>query len=163
MDMLVKLYTLPDRYGLSHRLAQEGIVVRRAMAYEKESVVTWVSQQFGATARGWKSECDISFSRSPVACQIAIRGNQLLGFACHDVTAKNFFGPIGVARENRSGGLGSLLLLSALESMRKQGYAYAVIGHVGASEFFEKTVGAIEIPGSTPGIYPPDKLLSDLT
>lgn len=163
MDMLVKLYALPDTSGLSLRLAEKGIAVRRAMAFEKEPVTAWVDQHFGETAPGWKSECDISFSRSPIACQIATHGSRLLGFACHDATAKNFFGPIGVAEGHRSSGLGRLLLLSTLESMREQGYAYAIIGYAGVPEFFEKTAGAIAIPGSTPGIYPPGKLASEPT
>ena len=154
MDMLVKLYALPDISDLRQQLAQEDILVRRAMAYEMKQVVAWVSSQFGEAARGWQSECEISFSRSPIACQIATQGNRLFGFACHDATAKNFFGPIGVAKEKRLCGLGSLLLVSALESMREQGYAYAIIGYAGAGEFFEKTVGAIAIPESETGIYP---------
>ena len=161
MDLLVKLYALPDKSDLRLRLAESDIAVRRAMAFEKESVVAWVERQFGGTAPGWKSECDISFSRSPIACQIATQGDRLLGFACHDVTTRNFFGPIGVVAGQRSRGLGSLLLLSALESMREQGYAYAIIGYAGPAGFFEKTVGAIAIPGSRPGIYPPGKLSSE--
>ena len=156
LDMLVKLYALPDETPLRKQLAQHQTTVRRAMAHEKEVVVSWVENQFGATAKGWKSECDIAFSRSPIACQIAIREKKLLGFACHDVAAKNFFGPIGVGEEYRLRGLGTLLLLATLRCMREQGYAYAIIGHAGPDEFFAHTVGAIEIPGSTPGIYPLD-------
>ncbi len=36
--------------------------------------------------------------------------------------------------------------------MRK-GYAYAVIGWAGPTEFYEKTVGATIIEGSEPGIF----------
>ena len=45
------------------------------------------------------------------------------------------------------------LLFKALEAQREAGYAYAFIGGVGPKEFYAKTVGAIEIPGSDPGIY----------
>lgn len=37
--------------------------------------------------------------------------------------------------------------------MREQGYAYAIIGGVGPVEFYAKTVGAVVIEGSDPGIY----------
>jgi hypothetical protein len=37
--------------------------------------------------------------------------------------------------------------------MAGQGYAYAIIGGVGPVEFYAKTVGAIVIAGSQPGIY----------
>jgi hypothetical protein len=33
------------------------------------------------------------------------------------------------------------------------GYAYAIIGGAGPVDFYQKTVGAIEIEGSVPGIY----------
>ena len=33
------------------------------------------------------------------------------------------------------------------------GYGYAIIGDVGPSAFYEKTVGAMPIPNSAPGIY----------
>jgi hypothetical protein len=37
--------------------------------------------------------------------------------------------------------------------MSAVGYAYAIVGGAGESRFYAETVGAIEIPGSTPGIY----------
>jgi hypothetical protein len=43
--------------------------------------------------------------------------------------------------------------LACLQAMRAEGYAYAIIGGVGPAEFYAKTVGAVEIEGSTPGIY----------
>jgi len=53
----------------------------------------------------------------------------------------------------RGRGIGSALLLSALHAQRALGYAYAIVGGVGPAQFYEKAVGAIPIPGSTPGIY----------
>ena len=84
---------------------------------------------------------------------IAVRGDAMLGFACFDVTCRNYFGPEGVAMGERGHGIGSALLLAALHAQRAQGYAYAIIGGVGPAEFYTKTVGAIAIPDSTPGIY----------
>jgi hypothetical protein len=37
--------------------------------------------------------------------------------------------------------------------MAAQGYAYAIIGGAGPTGFYVKTVGAMPIDGSTPGIY----------
>ena len=53
----------------------------------------------------------------------------------------------------RGSGLGKALLFKALEAMRDEGYAYAVIGGVGPREFYEKACGAFEIPGSDPGVF----------
>ena len=37
--------------------------------------------------------------------------------------------------------------------MRAEGYGYAIIGGVGPAQFYEKCVGAVLIPDSSPGIY----------
>ena len=37
--------------------------------------------------------------------------------------------------------------------MREMGYVYAIIGAAGPVRFYQKTVGAIIIPDSEPGIY----------
>ena len=44
----------------------------------------------------------------------------MLGFACYDVTCRNFFGPEGVAAKERGHGIGRALLLSALHAQRAQ-------------------------------------------
>jgi len=50
-------------------------------------------------------------------------------------------------------GIGKALLLASLHALRNEGYAYAIIGGVGPESFYQKTVGAVLIDGSTPGIY----------
>jgi GNAT superfamily N-acetyltransferase len=149
-DLLVKLYELPDVRLHVDKLRAEGINVRRAMAYEKHQVVAWVDDSFG---KAWAGECDVAFSRNPVSCIIATENRIVIGFACYDCAAMNFFGPIGVAEQVRNRGIGKALLLSALGAMSQSGYAYAIIGGVESAEFYLTSAGAIEIPGSTPGIY----------
>ena len=77
----------------------------------------------------------------------------MVGFACYEATAKDFFGPTGVNPDYRGKGIGKALLLAALHAMRAEGYAYAIIGSAGPTAFYEKEVGAIAIPDSSPGIY----------
>ncbi len=148
-DLLVKLYELPDISPGIDKLQKEGINVRRAMAYEKHQVVEWVKDNFNSR---WASECDVAFSNHPISCFIATENKVIAGFSCYDCTAKDFFGPMGVAENIRNRGIGRALLLTALEAMSEIGYAYAIIGNANSIEFYEKTVGAIEIPGSSPGI-----------
>ena len=149
IDMLVRLYDLPDTADLYRGIAGGGVTLRRARAFEKHTVV--------AFARGfsekWASEVEVALSRQPVACFIATRDRQILGFACYDTTARGFFGPTGVAETARGLGLGKALLFLALEGLRELGHAYAIIGGVGPREFYQKNCGAVEIPGSDPGIY----------
>jgi len=150
-DMLVRLMELPDTSELEKRLLEkEKIVFRRAIAPEKHLVSEWVMEQFGAY---WKSEVEVAFSRQPVSCWIAQRGNELLGFACYECTARNFFGPTGTKESERGKGIGKVLLIKSLESLREMGYAYAIIGGVGPAEFYEKAVGAKIIESSEVSIY----------
>ena len=99
------------------------------------------------------SEFEIACSRQPISCFIATKDKKVLGFACYETSGKGYFGPTGVAEEARGLGLGKSLLFKALEALHADGYAYAFIGGVGPKEFYAKAVGAIEIPGSDPGIY----------
>ena len=132
------------------RLAADGIEIRPAIPTEKRRVVDWVLGTFGG---GWAGECDVAFANKPVSCLIAIGDESLQGFACYEVTCRNFFGPVGVREDARERGIGTALLLASLHAMHQQGYAYAIIGGAGPVAFYEKTVNAIPIPGSDPGIY----------
>jgi GNAT superfamily N-acetyltransferase len=149
-DLLVKLYELPDARPHIEAVQSKGVNVRRAMAYEKFRVVDWVKETFG---NGWAGECEAAFGSSPVSCFIASEKKKITGFACYDCTAKNFFGPMGVSEQARKRGIGKALLLKVLDAMSHIGYAYAIIGGTESVEFYQKAVGAIEIPGSSPGIY----------
>jgi GNAT superfamily N-acetyltransferase len=148
-DMLVRLYDLPEMQSGLDATSRQGVAVRRALVPEKAIVTAWVQATFPASA----PEVDIAFGRSPVACFLALRDQRIVGFACHDVTARNFFGPEAVIAAERGRGIGRALLLCALHAQREQGYAYAIIGGVGPAAFYEKCVGAVPIAGSDPGIY----------
>lgn len=150
MDMLVKLYDLPSSEDAFRRVAAAGISVRRALAPEKHKVLDWIRDNF---SQAWASEADVAFGRQPVSCFVALEAKRLLGFACHDATCPNFFGPTGVDPGARGNGVGAALLLACLEDMRHQGYGYAIIGGVGPADFYARAVGAIPIEGSEPGIY----------
>lgn len=148
-DMLVRLYDLPAGAETAMPDA-DGVQIRRAMAPDKFRVVEWVREHTGISAAG---ECDVCFAHPAVSCFIATRGADIVGYACYDATAPDFFGPTKVLESEQGQGIGRALLLRSLAAMRDEGYGYAVIGGVGPQAFYEKTVGAILIPGSTPGIY----------
>ncbi len=151
MDRLVKLYDLPPLDPCLEEMDAEGVLIRTARPYEKTAVLDWIGRTFGT---GWADECSVSFNRQPVSCHIATQDGRVMGFACHECTFRNYFGPIGVDEQGRGRGIGKALLLSSLHAMWAMGYAYAVIGggdKVGG--FYSRTVGAVEIKGSSPGIY----------
>lgn len=149
-DMLVRLYALPDAAAALDRVARHGVRIRRPESWERSLLVEWIASRFSPA---WASECEGAFASQPPSCWIAVRHNALAGFACHDCTRRNFFGPAGVADGDRGNGIGAALTLAALTSMREAGYAYAIIGGVGPADFYARVAGATPIEGSTPGIY----------
>jgi GNAT superfamily N-acetyltransferase len=152
-DMLVKLYELDGFIEDTSFLIPE-IVLRKPIGPEKHLVLDWVKKKFNSA---WSSEADIAISNQPSTCFIAVKNNdlskELVGFACYDATARGFFGPMGVLDSQRGKGLGRALLFAALSDMRNYGYGYAIIGGVGPADFYRKSVGAVDIEGSTPSIW----------
>ncbi len=148
-DLLVKLYQLPPIEPVLAQVGADGVTLRRALAPEKPQVLAWVGSHWPV----WGPEVEVAFSRLPVSCVIALRNEALVGFACHDVTCRNFFGPEGVIDAEQGRGIGRALLLSVLHAQHAQGYAYSVIGAAGPVDFYVKSVGAMPIAGSDPGLY----------
>ncbi len=150
VDMLVRLYDLPEGSPLRAGLRERGVIIRPCRPYERHIVADWVGRSFSPK---WASECKIALGHQPVGCVIATQERRVIGFACWDATARGFIGPMGVDETARGLGLGRALLVTALEQMRDFGYAYAVVGGVGPREFYSRCVGATPIAGSDPGIY----------
>lgn len=149
-DMLVKLFELRDDWSHLETQAARGITLRKPIGAERDLVTGWVRAQFGPH---WASEAGAALCNRPVSCFVAIHAGALVGFACYDATALGFFGPGGIAEPFRGQGIGTALLRACLLDMKLAGYGYAIIGGVGPAEFYRNAVGAIDIPGSTPGIY----------
>lgn len=150
IDMLVRLYDLPESSELYASVASHGVTLRRARAFEKHTVAAFAREHF---SEKWASEVEVAVTRQPVSCFIATRDGEIIGFACYETTQRGFFGPTGVIANARGLGVGKALLMKALEGLRDIGYAYGIIGGVGPREFYEKVCGAVEIPGSDPGTY----------
>ena len=91
-DMLVRLYDLPDFSVLEGALHDKNVSIRPALAAEKSIVVDWVSERFG---KGWASETEVCFSYQPITCLIALKGTDIIGFACYDAAYRNFFWTYG--------------------------------------------------------------------
>ncbi|HEV8608242.1 MAG TPA: GNAT family N-acetyltransferase [Tepidisphaeraceae bacterium] len=149
-DLLVNLLKLPPFAPAVEKMASAGILVRRANSFEQTPIRQFVEKHF---AIGWADEISVAYGRQPVTLFVAAKATKILGFAAYECTRRGFLGPMGVARTAREKGIGTALLLSAMHGMYEMGYVYGIIGGVGPVKFYQKTVGAIEIPGSTPGIY----------
>lgn len=158
-DLLVKLYELPALAPYIDELKEKNIVIRRPIGPENYAVIAWIREHFGA---GWASEAENAFFRETKSIFIAVRettnanggvSSEMLGFGCYDATVKGFFGPTGVAESERKQGIGRALLLACLHAMWDEGYGYGIIGSAGPVDFYKKTVGAVVIENSAPGVY----------
>ena len=145
-DLLVNLLRLPALEDTS----TQGFIVRHAQPWDLTPVRRFVTENFSAK---WADEISVGFARQPVSVYIATIDRELAGFAAYECTRRGFFGPTGVIDSARGKGIGKALLLSSLWSLREMGYVYAIIGAAGPVRFYQKTVGAIIIPDSEPGIY----------
>lgn len=143
-DMLVRLYAVGDLPSLP------GVTLRRPLMPEQHRVLDWVGARF---SRGWVSECQGAFALRPIACIIALREGEILGFGVYDSTALGVMGPFGVGEEARGAGVGRALCVAIAHEMRGRGYQYAVIGGAGPRDFYARTLGATEITDSEPGMY----------
>ena len=145
-DLLVNLLKIP---ALDETPAEE-FVIRRAQPFELTPVGTFVTTNF---SQSWADEISIGFARQPVSVFIATIQRELVGFAAYECTRRGYFGPTGVVQAAQGTGIGKALLLASLWALREMGYVYAIIGAAGPVRFYQKTVGAIIIPDSEPGIY----------
>lgn len=150
-DLLVNLLKLPAADDVSVEF-----LVRRAQPFELSIVRSFVAQKF---SQSWADEISVGFARQPVSVFVATKKSaktderELIGFAAYECTRRGFFGPMGVAADAQREGVGKALLFAALEALKEMGYVYAIIGAAGPVRFYQKTVGAIIIPDSEPGIY----------
>ena len=144
--MLVNLLKLPSL----DRLNDESINIRRGQPFEITAVREFIKENFSVA---WADEISVGFAHQPVSVVIATRAGRIIGFAGYECTRKAFFGPTGVAESERGRGIGTALLVASLWGLRELGYVYAVIGGAGPTDFYERTVGAVVIPDSVPGIY----------
>jgi len=149
-DMLIKLFEIADDWRFLAEQKKLAITIRKPIGPEKHNIINWVSDHFGA---GWASETDAAISNKPRTCFVAVKEATIIGFACYDATALGFFGPIGVEKSHRKQGTGKALMTACLLDMKLKGYGYAIVGAVEDTEYYKKTVGALDIPDSSPGIY----------
>ena len=145
-DLLVNLLKLPAPEDTSTR----SFNIRRAQPFELTPIRNFVSENF---SRSWADEMSVGFARQPISVFVATIDRELAGFAAYECTRRGFFGPTGVIPAAQGRGIGKALLLASLEALRELGYVYAIIGAAGPVRFYQKTVGAIIIPDSEPGIY----------
>ena len=149
-DLLVNLLKLPRLEPALQDMVDGRIVIRRAQPFEMTLVRSFIENNFSAA---WADEVSVGFANKPVSVFLAILEKEIVGFAAYECTRRCFFGPTGVIESARGQGVGKALLLASLWALQEMGYVYGVIGRAGPIEFYQRTVGAVVIPDSDPGIY----------
>src|SRR2546425_4078785 len=149
-DLLVNLLKLPQIDSLIDQQTAAGVNIRRSQPFEITPVREFIKENFSVA---WADEISVGFANKPVSVVIATRAARVIGFAGYECTRKAFFGPTGVIESERGSGIGTALLIASLWGLRELGYVYGVIGSAGPTDFYQRTVGAMVIPDSEPGIY----------
>jgi GNAT superfamily N-acetyltransferase len=121
--------------------AQTTIAVERASAERRDEILDYIEGEFG---RLWAFEVSPAFEDAAPPLFIARREGMIIGFSAHDVNNRGlgFYGPAGVTKSWRGGGIGALLLQASLEDLRRRGYARVVIPWVSSIEFYRKIARA---------------------
>ncbi|HJZ79468.1 MAG TPA: GNAT family N-acetyltransferase, partial [Pyrinomonadaceae bacterium] len=113
-DLLVNLLKLPARVPFSN----QAINIRRAQPFEISPVREFIAQEFSVA---WADEISVGFANRPVTIFIATRASRVTGFAGYECTRKAYFGPTGVAQNERGQGIGKTLLIESLWGLRELG------------------------------------------
>lgn len=142
-DMIVNLYKIPPFDD--SELRSRGIFIKRALPCDKTAVCEFITNEFGD---GWACEAEKAIMMQPAStCYIAVKDGEVLGFACYDATAPDYYGPLGVSEKARGTGIGKALSLCCLNAMKWHGYGYAIF-NAGPVDYYKKSLGAIVISQS---------------
>ena len=144
-DILVRLYDHRDYSSAFAELAAKGVEIKKAMDVNFSEIVDFVKSNFSEI---WADEA--RFALANRCCYIAVEGSRLVGFACIQATAPEFFGPIGVLPDCRGKGVATALLHRCAMSMKDKGYKYMVAGAVRGpmAKIIASNYKTIEIPDS---------------
>lgn len=142
-DMIVDLREFFATQRAEDSGESRDVNVRRAEEADRERLATFITAEFGER---WARGMSVAYARKPTSSFVAIRDDEIIGFAFYDIAFLGYFGAMGVRETDRGCGVGARLLLLALGDMARKGYAYAIIGDVGPIDFYKKVCGAIVIP-----------------
>ncbi len=127
--------------GAERKLAEEGIMISRASASEREPLMQFIDENFPL----WKTEIGNAFKSDPVAVHIATVNGAIKAFSGHN--GNNFgtgwFGPMGTHPDLRGKGIGGLLLRRCLQDMKDWGLPHSIIPWVGPIAFYSHYANAV--------------------
>jgi GNAT superfamily N-acetyltransferase len=124
-----------DTQAAEQDLATNGITIRRATPEDGDLLDAFFAVQFG---QGWRAEVALSMRQDPPAVHIALRGDEMLGFAAHSSMNQEWgnFGPMGTSEAARGLGIGRVLLYRCMADLKNAGFRSSVIPWVGPYRFY---------------------------
>jgi GNAT superfamily N-acetyltransferase len=110
-------------------------------AEDPEPALDFIGREFG---RLWRFEVSHAFDSEVPPLFIAVERGDIIGFSAHDVNNRGLgvYGPAGVLRERRGGGVGRELLLASLADLADRGYDRIIIPWVSSIDFYRKVASA---------------------
>ena len=121
-DLLVKLFKFKEDYSLYDRLLGKGIRIKRVTPCDVTPVQNFIEENF---SRGWADEALPAIMSG--SCFIAVRGKEILAFACADAIARSYIGPCGTREDARGLGLYRALSQRCYRFLIEHGYQYAIV------------------------------------
>lgn len=113
-------------------------VIARAAPRDWPEIEAFIQREFSEV---WRHETELAVLREIPSAFIATRDEAVVGFACHGVYRRDWFGPIATATAERGNGIGEALLRVCLDDLAEAGIATAQVNWIGPMSFYSRTVG----------------------
>ncbi len=120
---LSRYFTPRYVYRLEERNRRNGIDFIEVKDID-ETLLNWVEENFSVF---WKTEAEMALKNSYGGVFIARRDENILGFSAYGVLKRNWFGPIGVKKDIRGKGIGTVLLFKTMSRLRCNGQRIVII------------------------------------
>jgi mycothiol synthase len=123
---------------LRRRVEADGYTLRRGDAGDAQTMAAAVARDFGGS---WPFEI-AQAARPPSTLYLALRGDDLAGFAVHDGNNRGlgWFGPAGTWPAHRGRGVGEALLHTCLEAVAAD-HDVCEVAWIGPRDFYERSAG----------------------
>jgi hypothetical protein len=103
---------------------------------------------------GWEDDFVCYFKSFTVTSFVSLRNDAVVGFVTYVSTSRGYFSQTGVLESERGKAIGKELLVRSLVGLREPGYACAIIGAAGPTDFNGKKVGGRSRFPAPPGSLP---------
>ncbi|TVQ73307.1 MAG: GNAT family N-acetyltransferase [Balneolaceae bacterium] len=129
-----------DTTVMEHKLAKEGIRIRRASEEDRVELLRFIDDEFAL----WRHEVAMAYRRDPVAVHVAEINDTIRGFSAYNGNnvGTGWFGPMGTSSAARGKGIGEVLLKRCLRDLKQEGNKKAIIPWVGPIPFYAHHAGA---------------------